>query len=81
MVEQKAPARPRVEADVRRQPDEEGLAQRRRLLARRPGRIAVRLVITPFLLTTLGDTVFGIWQVLRKLIDQTTPASGRPGRP
>ena len=42
-------------------------------------RIAVRLVITPFLLTTLGDTVFGIWQVLRKLIDQTTPASGRPG--
>jgi O-antigen/teichoic acid export membrane protein len=42
-------------------------------------RIVVKLVITPFLLRTLGDTLFGIFTVLRSLIDQTAPASGRPG--
>jgi len=42
-------------------------------------RIALKLVLTPFLVTRLGDAVFGTWQVLRGLIDQTAPASGRPG--
>lgn len=42
-------------------------------------RIIAGLVITPFLVTRLGDAVYGIWQVLQRLIGHASPASGRPG--
>ena len=42
-------------------------------------RIAAGLIISPILLTRLGDTAFGIWQVLQRLIGHASPASGRPG--
>jgi O-antigen/teichoic acid export membrane protein len=42
-------------------------------------RIVAGLIISPILLTRLGDTVFGIWQVLQRLIGHASPASGRPG--
>ena len=42
-------------------------------------RTIANLVITPFLVTRLGDSVFGIWKVLQGLIGQASPASGRPG--
>jgi O-antigen/teichoic acid export membrane protein len=42
-------------------------------------RTITNLVITPFLVTRLGDSVFGIWKVLQGLIVQASPASGRPG--
>jgi len=37
------------------------------------------LIINPILLTRLGDTGYGIWQVLQQLIGHASPASGRPG--
>ncbi len=37
------------------------------------------LIISPILLTRLGDTTYGIWQVLQRLIGHASPASGRPG--
>jgi O-antigen/teichoic acid export membrane protein len=42
-------------------------------------RIVAGLIISPILLTRLGDTAFGIWQVLQRLIGHASPASGRPG--
>jgi len=42
-------------------------------------RIIAGLIITPFLVTSLGDAVFGVWQVLQRLIGHASPASGRPG--
>ncbi len=42
-------------------------------------RIIAGLLITPFLVTRLGDAAYGIWQVLQRLIGHTSPASGRPG--
>jgi O-antigen/teichoic acid export membrane protein len=42
-------------------------------------RIAAGLIISPILLTRLGDAAFGTWQVLQRLIGHTSPASGRPG--
>ena len=42
-------------------------------------RIAAGLLITPFLVSRLGAEVFGIWQVLQRLIGHASPASGRPG--
>ena len=42
-------------------------------------RIVAGLIISPLLLTRLGDTAFGIWQVLQRLIGHASPASGRPG--
>lgn len=42
-------------------------------------RTIANLVITPFLVTRLGDSLFGIWKVLQGLIGQASPASGRPG--
>src|SRR5918999_4234352 len=42
-------------------------------------RTIANLVLTPFLVTRLGDSLFGIWKVLQGLIGQATPASGRPG--
>lgn len=37
------------------------------------------LVVTPFLVTRLGDALYGVWQVLQRLIGHASPASGRPG--
>lgn len=42
-------------------------------------RIVAGLIITPILLSQLGKTAFGIWQVLQRLIGHASPASGRPG--
>ena len=42
-------------------------------------RIVAGLIISPILLTRLGDTTYGIWQVLQRLIGHASPASGRPG--
>jgi O-antigen/teichoic acid export membrane protein len=42
-------------------------------------RTIVSLFLTPLLLSRLGDSVFGVWQVLQRLVVQASPASGRPG--
>jgi O-antigen/teichoic acid export membrane protein len=42
-------------------------------------RIIAGLVITPFLVSSLGDAVYGTWQVLQRMIGHASPASGRPG--
>jgi len=42
-------------------------------------RLVVGLLVSPILLTRLGDAGFGVWQVLQKLIGHAGPASGRPG--
>lgn len=42
-------------------------------------RIIAGLIISPILLSKLGPTFFGIWQVLQRLIGHASPASGRPG--
>jgi O-antigen/teichoic acid export membrane protein len=42
-------------------------------------RIVAGLIISPILLTRLGDSAYGIWQVLQRLIGHASPASGRPG--
>jgi O-antigen/teichoic acid export membrane protein len=47
--------------------------------AEQVARIAAGLIITPILLTHLGRSAFGIWQVLQRLIGHASPASGRPG--
>jgi O-antigen/teichoic acid export membrane protein len=47
--------------------------------AEQVARIAAGLIISPILLTRLGDTTYGIWQVLQRLIGHASPASGRPG--
>jgi O-antigen/teichoic acid export membrane protein len=47
--------------------------------AEQGARIVAGLIISPILLTQLGDVVFGIWQVLQRLIGHASPASGRPG--
>jgi O-antigen/teichoic acid export membrane protein len=47
--------------------------------AEQVARIAAGLIISPILLSRLGDAVFGIWQVLQSLIGHASPASGRPG--
>ena len=47
--------------------------------AEQVARIAAGLIISPILLRGLGDTAFGIWQVLQRLIGHASPASGRPG--
>jgi O-antigen/teichoic acid export membrane protein len=41
-------------------------------------RILVSLVVTPILLTGLGSAVFGIWQVLNKLVGYISAVDGRP---
>jgi O-antigen/teichoic acid export membrane protein len=48
-------------------------------IAEQVARVIAGLVVTPFLVTRLGDTVFGIWQVLQRLIAHTSPVGGRPG--
>ena len=47
--------------------------------AEQAARIVAGLLITPFIVTRLGDTLFGTWQVLQRLIGHASPASGRPG--
>ena len=41
-------------------------------------RILVGLLLNPLLLSSLGDTLFGVWQVLLRLAGQSSAASGRP---
>ena len=41
--------------------------------------LIVGFLITPLMVTGLGDYFFGMWQVLNRLVGYITPASGRPG--
>jgi O-antigen/teichoic acid export membrane protein len=41
-------------------------------------KLAVGFLVTPFLVSGLGDYYFGVWQILLRLIGYITPASGRP---
>jgi O-antigen/teichoic acid export membrane protein len=41
-------------------------------------RLVVGFLITPILVSGLGDYYFGVWQILLRLIGYITPASGRP---
>ncbi|HET9672189.1 MAG TPA: oligosaccharide flippase family protein, partial [Actinomycetota bacterium] len=47
--------------------------------AEQAARILAGLIISPILLSRLGDAAFGTWQVLQRLIGHASPASGRPG--
>ena len=47
--------------------------------AEQVARIIAGLLISPFLLTKLGDYSYGVWQFLQRLIGHASPASGRPG--
>lgn len=47
--------------------------------AEQAARILAGLIITPFIVTRLGDALYGTWQVLQRLIGHASPASGRPG--
>jgi O-antigen/teichoic acid export membrane protein len=47
--------------------------------AEQVARTAIGLLVTPFLVTQLGASLYGIWQVLQRLIGHASPASGRPG--
>ena len=40
--------------------------------------MVVGLLLTPFMVTGLGDYSFGLWQVLNRLVGYLSPASGRP---
>ncbi|HYV02157.1 MAG TPA: oligosaccharide flippase family protein [Actinomycetota bacterium] len=42
-------------------------------------RVIVGLVLSPLVLSRLGETMFGAWQFLQSLIGHAGPASGRPG--
>jgi O-antigen/teichoic acid export membrane protein len=41
-------------------------------------RLVVGFLVTPFLVSGLGDYYFGVWQILLRIIGYITPASGRP---
>ena len=43
-------------------------------------RVAVGLVLNPLLVSRLGDIVYGVYQVLGRLIGHATPAGGRPSQ-
>jgi O-antigen/teichoic acid export membrane protein len=43
-------------------------------------RVVVGLLINPILVSRLGDAVFGVYQVLGRLIGYATPAGGRPSQ-
>jgi O-antigen/teichoic acid export membrane protein len=43
-------------------------------------RVVVGLLINPLLVSRLGDLVFGVFQVLTRLIGYATPAGGRPSQ-
>lgn len=40
--------------------------------------LIVAFLITPFMVTGLGDYCFGAWQILNRLVNYISPASGRP---
>ena len=40
--------------------------------------IIVGFVVTPFMVTGLGDYYYGAWQILQRLVGYLSPASGRP---
>jgi O-antigen/teichoic acid export membrane protein len=42
-------------------------------------RIIVGLIVTPVLVRGLGSFLFGVWQVLQRLLGHAAVASGRPG--
>lgn len=42
-------------------------------------RFFLGLVVNPFLVSRLGDSAFGIWQVLQRMVGHASAASGRPG--
>lgn len=42
------------------------------------GKTVVQLAITPVLVSELGRTLYGIWQILSRLATYITPADGRP---
>ncbi len=42
-------------------------------------RLIVGFLVTPLMVAGLGDYLFGMWQVLNRLIGYISPASGRPG--
>ncbi len=41
-------------------------------------KIIVSFVITPIMVSTLGDYFFGAWQILMRVVGYMTPATGRP---
>lgn len=41
--------------------------------------LLVGFIITPILVAGLGNYLYGMWQVLNRLVGYLTPASGRPG--
>ena len=43
------------------------------------GRMLVNLLVTPLLVTHLGVFLFGVWQVLQRLLANAAVATGRPG--
>jgi O-antigen/teichoic acid export membrane protein len=43
------------------------------------GRMLVGLLVTPLLVTNLGAFLFGVWQVLQRLLANVAVATGRPG--
>src|SRR5512144_7869 len=42
-------------------------------------RTLVGFLLNPFMVTHLGDSGYGTWQFLQRLIGHATPAAGRPG--
>ena len=40
--------------------------------------LLVGFFLTPFMVTGLGDYIFGLWQVLNRFVGYLSPASGRP---
>jgi hypothetical protein len=43
------------------------------------GRMVVNLLVTPLLVSSLGAFLFGVWQVLQRLLANVAVATGRPG--
>ncbi len=41
-------------------------------------RLLVAFIITPLMVTGLGDFVYGLWQIINRLVGYITPASGQP---
>jgi len=42
-------------------------------------RLMVGFIVTPIMVAGLGNYLFGMWQILNRLVGYITPASGRPG--
>src|SRR5512141_1897508 len=41
--------------------------------------VLVGFLVTPIMVAGLGNYLFGMWQVLNRMVGYITPASGRPG--